>query len=173
MKKIYKTFETERLHIRPTEVSDAVFILELVNTPKWFKYIGDRNVKSIGDAKEYIKNKMLPQLEKLGYSNYTVIRKSDNMKIGTCGLYDREGLNGIDLGFAFLPKYEKKGYAYESVRKLKEVAVTEFKLSEINAITNKDNKRSQILLEKIGLKFEKMIKFPNEDMEVMYYTFKD
>jgi len=109
---VYKEFETERLIIKPTSEKDGEFIFELLNTPKWIEFIGDRNVKSVEDAKEYIQNKMTSQLERLGYSNYTLIKKPDGVKIGTCGLYDREGLEGIDIGFAFLPEYEKKGYAY-------------------------------------------------------------
>jgi len=82
----YKIFETERLILKPTSIEDAEFIFELLNTPKWIKYIGDRNIKTIENARGYIKTKMLPQLRKLGYSNYTLIRKADNCKIGTCGL---------------------------------------------------------------------------------------
>jgi len=84
-------FETERLIIRPTSLKDSAFICELLNTPKWKKYIGDRNIHSVKDAETYIVNKMLPQLEKLGYSNNTLIRKSDGQKIGTCGLYNKIG----------------------------------------------------------------------------------
>ena len=109
----YKTFETERLIIRPTSEEDAHFIFQLLNSPKWLEYIGDRNIKSIEEAKEYIRKKMTPQLIKLGYSNYTIISKKDQQKIGTCGLYDREGLDGIDIGFAFLPNYEGKGFGFE------------------------------------------------------------
>ncbi|HSO86523.1 MAG TPA: GNAT family N-acetyltransferase, partial [Draconibacterium sp.] len=61
------------------------------------------------DAKQYIKNKIRPQLEKLGFANYTLIRKSDGLKIGSCGLYDREGVEGIDIGFALLPAFEGLG----------------------------------------------------------------
>ena len=49
--KAYKHFETDRLILQPTTSADAKFILELVNTPKWIANIGDRNVKSIEDAK--------------------------------------------------------------------------------------------------------------------------
>ena len=80
----YKTFETERLILKPTSEDDADFILELFNTPKWLKYIGDRNVKSVEQAKEYINAKMVIQLERLGFGNYTVIRKSDHAKLGMC-----------------------------------------------------------------------------------------
>ncbi|MBN2236175.1 MAG: GNAT family N-acetyltransferase, partial [Bacteroidales bacterium] len=138
MKK-FKTFETERLLIRPTSVEDAEFIFELVNSPKWLQYIGDQNVKTIESAVEYIHLKITPQLNRLGYSNYTIIRKSDQTKIGTCGLYDRDGLEGIDIGFAFLPNFENQGYAFEATNKLKEAAIQEFGLQEINAITTKDN----------------------------------
>jgi len=165
----YKSFETERLILKPTSESDSRLIFELLNTPKWLKYIGDRNIKTVDDAKDYIKKKMIPQLERLGYSNYTLIRKQDNQKIGTCGLYDREGLNGIDIGFAFLPEYEKKGFAFESSNKLKEIAFSEFDLKIISAITTKDNISSQKLLEKLGLKFTKTTKIPNDDKELLLY----
>jgi DNA-3-methyladenine glycosylase I len=164
-----KPFLTKRLIIRPTTISDSPFIFELLNTPKWIKNIGDRNINSIKDAEVYIKTKMLPQLKKLGYSTYTVIRKSDGIKAGTCGLYDREGVDGIDIGFAFLPQFEKKGYAFESVGKLKELAIHDFKIPQISAITIKENKASQNLLEKLGLKFEKTVNLPNDDAELLLY----
>ena len=168
----FKVFKTDRLLLIPTSVADAEFILELMNTPKWIEYIGDRNVKNIASAKAYIKNKMMPQLQRLGYSNYTIVRKLDNVKIGTCGLFDREGLEGIDIGFAFLPEYEKKGYAFEAVDKLKESAFDEFGISELSAITAKTNGASQALLEKLGLKRSGTIILPNEDEEVLIYKLK-
>ena len=165
----YKTFETERLIIRPTSENDSEFIFKLLNTPKWLKYIGDRNIKTVESAKTYIKEKMIPQLERLGYSNYTLTTKLDNQKVGTCGLYDREGLEGIDIGFAFLPEYEKKGFAFESSNKLKEIAFNEFDLKTISAITSKDNISSQKLLEKIGLKLSGTTKLSNDDEELLLY----
>ena len=98
--KHYNQFETERLLLRATSTEDAEFILELTNTPKWLMYIGDRNIRSPENARDYIKEKIEPQHKRLGYSNYTVLRKSDEVKMGTCGLYDREGVEGIDIGFA-------------------------------------------------------------------------
>ena len=172
MEKTYSSFETERLIIRPTSILDAEFIMELMNSPKWIAFIGDRKISTVTDAKKYIEVKMLPQLERLGFGNNTVIRKEDNAKIGSCGLYDREGLDGVDIGFAFLPQFENRGYAYESVNRLKEAAINDFKLKEINAITLEENVGSQKLLEKIGLRFEKMIRIPNDPEELMFYTLK-
>lgn len=165
----YKTFETEKLIIRPTSENDADFIFQLLNTPKWIKFIGNSNVKTVEDAKEYINTKMIPQLERLGFSNYTLIRKEDNKKIGTCGLYDREGLEGIDLGFAFLPDYEKKGYAFEAAKRIKDAAFNEFGINTISAITTKDNISSQRLLEKLGLKLTGTTKIQQDKDDLFLY----
>ena len=116
---------------------------------------------------------MRSQLEHLDFSNYTVIRKEDQVKLGNCGLYDREGLEGIDIGFAFLPQYEGKGYAYEAAKELKEQAFSRFKLSELHAITDKENIGSQRLIEKLGLRFKKYITLPNETEEIMLYNLKN
>jgi RimJ/RimL family protein N-acetyltransferase len=166
---IYKHFETERLILQPTLEDDAEFIFELVNTPKWLANVGDRNVKSVEDAKAYIQHKMTPQLKKLGYGNYTLIRKLDNIKIGTCGLYDREGLDGIDIGFALLPAYENMGYGFESATKLKEVGINEFNIKLISAITTKENIASQKLIKKLGLTFIKTVNIPNDEEELLLY----
>jgi RimJ/RimL family protein N-acetyltransferase len=166
---MYIEFETERVLIKPTSERDAEFIYKLMNSPKFIQYIGDREINSVISAKDYIKTKMLPQLQRLGYSNYTIFQKSDNIKIGTCGLYDREGLEGIDIGFAFLPEYEGQGFAYEAANRLKKAAFEEFEIEEIKAITSKENISSQRLLEKLGLKMVDVITLPNDDQELLLY----
>lgn len=169
---MFKTFETQRLLLRPTSKEDAEFIFELLNSPKWLQNIGDRNIRTVADAENYITVKMLPQLEKLGFSNYTVIRKADQMKIGTCGLYDREGLEGIDIGYAFLPEYEGKGYAFEAAEEIKRAALDIFGINKINAITSKDNLASQKLLTKLGLKLAGTKQLPGKEVELLWYTSK-
>lgn len=165
----YKSFETERLFIVPTSENDAEFILQLLNTPKWIQNIGDRNVHSVEMARDYIVDRMLSQLKKLGFSNYTLIRKIDNVKIGSCGLYDREGLEGVDIGFAFLPEYERKGFAFEAANKIKDVAFNEFGLKTICAITSKNNSASQKLLEKLGLELKGTTTLPTNNEELLLY----
>ncbi|WP_347838165.1 GNAT family N-acetyltransferase [uncultured Draconibacterium sp.] len=147
----YKTFETERLILRPCVEQDAKFIYRLLNTPKWLEFIGNRNVNSEKEAAKYILEKMYPQLQNLGFGNYVVQRKSDNSKLGTCGIFDREGMEGLDIGFAFLPEYEKKGYAYEAARRLLQAAFEDFNLKTVKAITTQNNGYSQKLLEKLGM----------------------
>ena len=167
----YQSFETERLFLKPSSKEDAAFMLELVNTPKWLAYIGDRKVYTIEAARLYIKDRITPQFERLGYANYTVVRKSDGAKMGSCGLYDREGLEGIDIGFAFLPQYEKQGFAFESASKIRDLAINHFGITEISAITTKENIASQKLLEKLGLKFITMVNIPNDEEELLLYKF--
>lgn len=168
----YPVYETERLFIKPVFEGDAAFIKQLLNTPKFIDYIGDRKVRTVKDAKNYIQEKMLPQLKQLGFGNYVVIRKPDHAKMGTCGLFNREGLDVIDIGFAFLPEYEGQGYAYESAHKMLQLAREEFKIKEVCAITTKVNASSQKLIERIGLTYKGTTRIPNDDEELMYYYVK-
>ena len=167
MTKDYKQFETERLLLRPTNLDDANFVYTLMNSPKWIKYIEDRDIHSIDDAKVYIKNKMFPLLERSGYSNYTMITKEGQNKIGSCGLYDREGIDGVDIGFAILPNYEGQGFGYEAASKVLESARDVFSLKKISGITIPSNIPSQKLLEKIGLSHTKNLDWNGE--EIMLY----
>lgn len=162
-------YETERLILRPTETADAAFILELYNAPKWLMNIGDRKVGTLQEAEDYINTKMRPQIERLGYGNFTIVRKEDGAKLGICGLFDREEMEGIDIGFALLPQFEGKGYAFESALKLKELAFGAFGLTEIFAITTVANKASQNLLERLGLQILKTITFPDDPEECYLY----
>lgn len=166
----YKTFETERLLLHPTSEEDASFIFELLNTPSWLTFIGDRKVYSLDEAAAYIRERIWPQMERLGYGNYTVIRKSDGTKIGSCGLYDRPGVDGIDIGFAFLPAYEGQGYALEAASCIYHAAFDEFGITQLRAITIETNHKSRRLIEKLGLHFQGMIRLPNDPEELMLYV---
>lgn len=164
-----KQFETERLILRQMDTSDAAFLVQVMNTPKWLKFIGDRNVHTEEEGVNYILERVLSQYERLGYSNFTVIRKEDNTKIGVCGLYDRPGLDGIDIGFAFLPDAEGRGYGFEAASVIKKAAFEVFGIEKLCAITSKENIASQRLLEKIGLKQHGVVVLPDETEEVLYY----
>jgi len=169
----YKTFETDRLLLRPVEFKDAEFIFELMTSDKWIKFIGDRKIKTVQDARNYIEVKMMPQLIKLGYGNYAVIRKEDHICLGTVGLYDREGLEGVDIGFAFLNRFEKKGYALEASNRLMKAAKEDFGLNHIKGITIESNLPSQNLLKKLGLEFVKMMRIEGDPEELMLFEKRD
>ena len=164
-----RTFETERLILKPADLEDADFFLKLYNLPSFIKFIGDRNLRTKEDAEKYILNRFRPQLERLGFGNYVVIHKELNKKIGAVGIFEREGLDVLDIGFSFFPEFEGKGYAYESASNLKEIAKNDFGVSKLSAITSKENYSSQKLIEKLGLKFQKLVTLPDESEELMYY----
>lgn len=164
-----KTYETERLIIKLVDIDDAEFLMQLLNTEKWLKNIGDRNIHNLEDAKKYVREKNLPNIEKLGYGNCVVILKSNNEKIGTVGLYDRDGIDGVDIGFAFLEEYEGKGYAYESAKKIIDVGINEFGIKKVSAITLPTNKSSIKLIEKLGLKFKEVVRIPNDTEDLNLY----
>lgn len=84
-------------------------------------------------AKGYIEHRVLSQYKRLGYSSFTIIRKSDHEKLGVCGIYEREGLDSKDIGFAFLPEFEGQGFGYEAASALRDAAFKEFGLSELLA----------------------------------------
>ena len=165
----YKTFETDRLLLKPTALKDAEFYFRLFNTPKWLQFIGDRGIRTVADAEKYIRIRMFPQLKRLGFCSYTLFRKVDMEKIGSCGLYEREGLEGVDIGFAFLPEYEKQGFAFEAANRLKQAAFEDFRLPFLNGITLAENLNSQRLLEKLGLKYRSKVKLPDDDEELLLY----
>lgn len=112
---------------------------------------------------------MLPQLHLMGYSNYTLINKSNGDKIGICGLYNRDGIDGIDIGFGILPHFERLGYAFESSSRLIKGAFEEL---EIKAITNQDNISSKNLLKKLGFKLIGKTILPDEKDELLLFEIK-
>ena len=165
----YMSFRSDRLIIRPTLEQDSDLIYQLMNSPKFIKYVGDRQLYSVEDAEKYIQDKMLPQLHSHGYSNYSLINKKNGAKIGICGLYDRKGLDGIDIGFGILPEFEGLGYAFESSSRIIKASFDELEIPEIKAITNKENVSSQSLLLKLGFKLKGTIVLPNESDELLLY----
>ena len=153
-----KTYETERLLLKPTDLEDAEFILQLLNSESFIKYIGDRNVRTIEDAENYIRNRCFPQFERLGYGSFTVILKEDSSKMGTCGVYARENTdNAPDIGFAFLPEFEGKGYGYESASFLKNLVKNDFQHYQIGRNYGRIQPRFQKIIRKTRFKIPKKI----------------
>jgi RimJ/RimL family protein N-acetyltransferase len=163
--------ETDRLVISEFTIEDAPFYLELVNTPHWIQYIGDRNIKTIEQAENALKNNNIKSYTDNGFGFYKLLLKSENLKpVGTCGLIKREYLEDIDIGFAMLPEYERKGLGYESAAKIIQLAKHQFKIKRIVAITLPNNKGSIALLEKLGLNYEKTIIPFDDDEELLLFA---
>lgn len=162
-------YETQRLKLSPTSEEDGEFVWELMNTPKFIRYIGDRQLKDVTSAQRYIRENLLPQIQELGFGSYTIIRRSDHLKIGICTLFDRPGLEGIDLGFALLPSFEKMGYAFEAAQRIILAAFDDFNLNELIAVTSTDNSASQSLLLRLGFTFRGVEKWMGTEEDVYIY----
>lgn len=162
-------FHTTRLVLKPTTTADAAMVLELLNSPKWLEFIGDRKVRTLTQAENYITYKMVAQQKRLGFSNFTLHRKADHAKLGSCGLYDRPGLEGIDIGFALLPQYEGMGYGSEAANCILEQARDCFKIPSVSAITLPKNSASINLLERLGLSFIKEFNLPDDPETLLLY----
>ncbi len=162
--------ETPRLFLREFTPEDSSFLLELLNSPGWLQYIGDRNVHTTEEASKYLTGRLIPSYSQYGFGFYLVTRKEDEAKIGMCGLVKRASLEDVDIGYAFLPDYTGKGYALEATKAILNYGQRDLKMERIVAITNIDNERSIRLLEKIGMKCEKKMILPGETVELFLYA---
>lgn len=161
--------KTDRLYLREQNLEDAAFIFELVNDPAWIQYIGDRGVKTLEDAKTYIRDGAMASYHQHGFGLWLVAQTSDDAAIGVCGLIKRDNLEDVDIGFAFLPSYRGLGYAVESAAAVMEYGRQHLGIHRIVAITTPDNEASQRLLKKIGMQFEQMIRFGESGDEVCLF----
>lgn len=165
-----KVLETERLLLRQFSSQDAEFILELLNEPSFIQNIGDRGVRTHADANSYILNVPVASYARNGFGLYLVVLKETGESIGMCGLIKRDGLDDVDIGYAFLPRFWSKGYAVESALAVKGYAKNVMGLHRLVAITDPANQGSIRVLEKIGLRFERMIRLSEEDIELKLFA---
>ncbi len=153
-------FTTNRLTLQPLQLKDASFIQTLVNTVGWLQFIGDRHIHNIEAAEQYI-NKILAN-QAITYWAVTLIDQPTT--IGLITLIKRTYLDNKDIGFAFLPQFEKQGYAFEAASVV--LQHCKLKLPIIHATTLADNISSIKLLKKLGFLFTKTIEVAGESLQV-------
>ncbi len=161
-------FSTSRLSIEEVDSSDREFIYGLLNSPNWLEFIGDRGIRTLPDAEAYIKESLQKSYEQNGYGLYKMVLKSTMTPIGLCGFLNRDYLDNPDLGFAILPKYEAKGYTSEAALEMIHYGFNELGFPTINAITTRDNLKSQRLLLKLGL--AEMDSINQEGVDYLVYS---
>ncbi|WP_375447638.1 GNAT family N-acetyltransferase [uncultured Fibrella sp.] len=162
--------ETERLQLRQLTLTDAPFIIELVNSPGWLKNIGDRHIKTVTEAETYLQNGPLASYEANGFGLYLVALKADQTPVGMCGLIKRTYLETPDIGFAFLPAFTGKGYAAESATATMAFAENTLKLPVIAAIVMPTNDPSIKLLAKLGMTYRRQLLSPDTNEELMLFS---
>ena len=166
--KFEKILETERLVLREFNINDAEFILELLNTPAWIEFIGDKKIHTLQDAENYLEKGPIDSYNKNGFGLWLILLKDGSIPIGMCGLLNRESLDDIDIGFAFLPEHSKLGYGFEIAYATMNYARNVLGITKVVAITDSKNISSIKLLDKIGLRFEKTLKLSENDKALLF-----
>lgn len=161
--------DTERLRIRTITLDeeDVAFDLALLNDPDFIEHIGDRGVRTLDDARKHIADGAHAMQARHGHSMY-VVELKDGMRIGMCGLVKRDTLQDVDIGYAFMPQYRGQGYAYEAARAVVEHARS-LGIRRLAGITSPANVASNQLLQKLGLKFERLTHLTPEDSGTNLY----
>ena len=155
--------ETERLLLRRMSPEDAPFVLQLVNDPAWLRFIGDKGVHDLEDARKYVRSGPMDMYGRLGFGMYLVERRSDRVAIGFCGLVKRDTLDQPDVGFALLPEFRRQGYAREAASAVVDHAWRTLGLDRLFAIASPDNAASIRLLGKLGFEFQEMLRLSETD----------
>jgi ribosomal-protein-alanine N-acetyltransferase len=162
--------ETERLRMRWLTLEDADLMLAVWNDPAFFQYVGDRGIRTVEEAEETLLNGAIKLYEDHGYGPFRLTLKADDVAIGTCGLFRREGYEDPDIGWSVLPDFGRQGYAYEAASAVLEYADSELGLKRILAFVAPENAPSKGLAEKLGLRFERLTRLVGEDEYVGLYS---
>lgn len=161
--------ETARLSLRELTVDDADLMLAIWNDPAFVRYVGDRGVRTREEAETAMRDGILRLYDTYGYGPYAVVPRESGKAAGICGLFRRDGLAEPDLGYATLPEFCGKGYAFEAASAIVEYARSELGLDRLIAIISPDNDASIGLIRKLGFEFERMHAMPGADDKVCVF----
>ena len=161
--------ETERLILRQLTLDDSDFTMELLNTEGYIKYIANRHVTTREKAQDYLLNGPLKSYEMHGFGLSLVALKDTLMPIGMCGLLKRDYLEHPDIGYAFLPQFNGRGYAFEMAEKVIQIGFSQLNQEKIVAITLPTNAPSIKLLERLGLTYERTIAAPDSGEKLLLF----
>jgi RimJ/RimL family protein N-acetyltransferase len=162
--------ETPRLRLRHLTPHDAGFMLELLNEPEFIRNIGDREIRTLEEARRYIGSSTVTGYEKFGFGLYLVELRENATPIGVCGLLKRDYLDDVDVGFALRESFHNQGYAFEAAGAVMRYGQEVLGLGRIVAITSPDNHASIKLLRRLGLEFERNIRVPDMARDTSLFT---
>ncbi|GJM11100.1 MAG: N-acetyltransferase GCN5 [Lysobacteraceae bacterium] len=160
---------TKRLRLRHACVDDGDFMLRLLNDPSFIANIGDREVRTLQQAIDYLQDRMISSYSEHDFGMYVVELVEGGRRLGLAGLVKREGLDDVDIGYAFLPEHCGYGYAVEASRAVLEDAASRLGLGRLVAITVSENQPSIRLLKKLGFEFEKRVCLPGDEQMLCLY----
>ena len=158
---------TERLVLSQISTSDVHLIFDIFTDPVCIRFIGDRGIRGLNDAKSYIEERFIDHYEKYGFGMYKV--SVDNQGIGICGLIKRDDVNPPDIGFAFLTEFRGGGYCTEAAKAVLNYELEKHDLPEILAFTDPENMASQKVLEKIGMSKKEITQLSGQDFDSLVF----
>jgi ribosomal-protein-alanine N-acetyltransferase len=161
---------TERLRLRRITLDDADLTLALWNDPAFVRNVGDRGVRTEEQARKKIEAGALQLYANYGYGPYVVEFRSSRERIGICGLFKRDNLDDPDIGFALLPEFCRQGYAEEAAQAVVDHARDDLAAGTLTAIVSPHNAASIRLIEKLGLRFCRMITMPGDEEAICLYS---
>lgn len=164
--------ETERLLLERLTLDDAELMLAVWNDPAFHRYVGDRGIRTVDEARQALTGGALKLYADYGHGPYRLTLKSAGVAIGVCGLFRRDGLDDTDIGFSILPRYCGQGLAYEAARAVIDHARDDIKLARLTALVSAENSASIGLIEKLGFDFEAISRIPGEDEDVRLYALR-
>jgi RimJ/RimL family protein N-acetyltransferase len=162
--------ETPRLTLREISAGDAEFIFALMNEAAYLQFIGDRGIRTLENARAYILAKLAPSYAKFGYGLYLVELKGRQVPVGICGFVRRDALEHPDIGFAFLREHCSKGFALESARAVLNYGLGALGFTTVLGVTLPANQASIRLLERLGLRYQRMVRLPPNDQDSMLFS---
>jgi ribosomal-protein-alanine N-acetyltransferase len=162
--------DTGRLTLRRLEPADAPFVVRLLNEPSYLENIGDRGVRNVEDAARYLRDGPFAMYERYGFGLWHVTRRSDGAAVGMCGLLKRDILPDVDIGYAYLPAFWGQGYGFEAADAVLAHALRKFGLKRIIGVVSAGNAASIRVLEKLGMRFERMVSMHAGEADVRLYS---
>ncbi|MED5618990.1 GNAT family N-acetyltransferase [Ideonella sp. BN130291] len=171
MRVTFRVIHTERLRLRRMHTGDAAFMLALLNQPSFIRNIGDRGARDLAGARAYITDRVRAAYDRHGFGMYVVELKASGEPVGICGLVKRDSLPEVDIGYALLERHWGRGYALEAGRAVLAHAPNDIGLQRLLAITAPDNLPSMALLEKLGLRYQRLMQLPEGDSALFSLDF--
>jgi len=164
---------TARLSLAPLGHQDAAFICELLNETGFRRFVGDKGVRTIEEARTYIDVGPAASYAANGFGLLRVDTLDSGSPVGICGLVWRDGFDVPDLGFAVLERYWGLGYATEAAGAVLAHARSALGIGRLIAMADPGNAASLRVLEKLGCTPDGHARLPGEDHDVNVYRLPD
>lgn len=148
-----RVLETERLYLRPFLPKDATALFTMNNNPKVMQYTGDAPFKNIQETEQFIKS--YNPYTKYQMGRWAVCCKKQGGFLGWCGLKYHPEEDYVDIGYRFLEKHWKKGYATEACNGVIAYAFNKLRIQNIYAYIQAANDASKKVALKAGMQFLK------------------